>query len=317
MPECHYRAPMRSVLVLLALCACKSTAPLRAEDAEVTLAESRRLVAAGDLPAARLRLQAYGRQQFPAALQPQFELLLGRLQMDLGEPWEAYLAIRDFADDHPHSDLREQVIDLEFEAGSTLAASDRGFLFFWSDQRGGRTCLEHLITRYPNSRHVPDALRILGEMAMASGHYGEAEERFRELLRRHPESEWAPLARFRFAMSIFASLRGPEYDLDKLESATRELQVFLQNPPENPTFVREATAALAQVLAWRAERHLIVASFYRTVDNEAGELLHLRAVVSPEFAHTEAAKEARRRLGSRGEALPVAPPERPAGGGSQ
>ena len=302
----RYVVPMRRAFVLLAAAAaaCRSTPPLRTVDGEAILVEAERALAADDLAAARDLLVAHDEKQFAQPQQARYELTLARAQLGLGDPWAAYLTLRDFADDHPHSDLREQVIELEFQAGSALARSDAGFLFFWSDRRGARTCLEHLITRYPNCTQVPDALRLLGEMALADADFVGAEDRFRELLGRHPESEWAPLARFRFAMSIVGSLRGPDYDLEKMESATKELRVFLDRPPENRTFVTEAAAALERLLSWRAQRHLAIADFYRTVGNHAGEVLHLQIAAAPEFAQTDAAGTARERLGQLGEPMP-------------
>src|SRR5262245_1092816 len=92
-----------------------------------------------------------------------------------------------------------------------------------------------------------------------------------------------------------------------MESATKELRVFLERPPENPTFVAEAAAALERLLSWRAQRHLAIADFYHTVGNSAGELLHLQAAAAPEFARTAAAATARERLSGLGEAVPRAP----------
>lgn len=308
---------MRAAFLLLALAACTSSAPLAPTDAEAILAQARQLLAAGQLADARDLLTQHDPEQFAQAQQAEHELLLARAWHGLGDSWEAFRVLRDFADDHPHSDLREEVIDLEFAAGSSLSRSDGGFWFFWSDRRGARSCLEHLITRYPTCQHVPDALRILGEMALEDRNYDDAETRFRELLGRHPESEWAPLARFRFAMSIYQSLRGPDYDLDKMESATRELRVFLEKPPDNPTFVAEAGAALAQLLSWRAQRHLDVAAFYQRIGNAAGEQSHLEQAAAAEFAHTAAAATARERLGELGRALPLPPADADAKDGSR
>jgi hypothetical protein len=112
-----------------------------------------------------------------------------------------------------------------------------------------------------------------------------------------------PLARFRFAMSIVDSLRGPEYDLDQMQHATKELSDFLANPPENQDFVRAAEEARQRLLRWQAERHLLVADFYAKVGNRPGEVLHLRRATAPELAVTEAAERARNRLAALGESL--------------
>ena len=124
-----------------------------------------------------------------------------------------------------------------------------------------------------------------------------AKERYRDLMRRYPDSEWVVYARFRFAMSIVAGLQGPDYDLDQMEHASRELRDFLRGEPENPDFVATASAALARLQEWRAARHLNIADFYRRVDNELGERLHLQYACVDELRDTTAGRAARARLG--------------------
>ena len=291
--------------MLLVLAACSSQPPLLPEGAQQTLDDSQQLLAAGDAAGARDLLLAHGEASFAQSLQPRYEVLLARAHIALGDPWAAFLVLRDFADHHPHSELRDQAVELQFQAGKALEKSGNSFLFFWSDRRAARTCLEHLITRYPNCDQLADALHLLGEMAMEDRDWLGAEERYRELLRRHPESEWAPKARFRFAMSIVSALRGPEYDLEKMEIASKELRAFLDNPPEIPQYVAEATAALQRLLSWRAERHMHIANFYQRVGNRTGEVEHLHAATVPEFAATEAAAAARQRLQELGNPAPL------------
>jgi outer membrane protein assembly factor BamD (BamD/ComL family) len=285
-----------AVTSLAFLSACASSPPAIATDAEQVLSEAEALLAANNATAARNLLRERQPATFPLRLRDRYDLLLGRAQLQTDQPWDAYRTIRDFADQYPHSELRPAVMDLEYEAGRALVSSGRGFLFFWSDLRGGRECLEHLITRYPENPHLADALRLLGDIAYADGDWQRAQERYRDIVRHRPESEWAPYANFRYAMSIFASLQGPEYDLDEMQHASKELTAFLASPPENPRFVAEAKAALATLLRWRAERHLQVARFYRRVHNHFGYVENLQKAAADEFAETPSGQEARRLL---------------------
>jgi outer membrane protein assembly factor BamD (BamD/ComL family) len=148
--------------------------------------------------------------------------------------------------------------------------------------------LEHLITRHPDTQRLADALRLLGDLAYDDGNYELAQERFRDLMRRRPESEWVKYAGFRFAMSIVDSLQGPDYDLDKMNLAVRELSDFLATAPENPELLAKAQAALQQLREWRAERHLSIAAFYRRVGNVDGERYHLEIACRAEFDGTAA-----------------------------
>jgi len=285
-----------SWLLLPVLAACASTPVPIAKDAEPVLKEAEGLLAAGNAVAARNLLQSRSEATFPAGSRDRYELTLATALMQLNATWDAFLAIREFADHNPHSELRTAVIKLEWEIGRTLSRSDHGFLFFWSDRRGGRTCLEHLITRYPDNPYLADALKTLGDMAFDDGSYELAIERYRDLIRRRQESEWGPYARFRYAMSIVASLQGPEYDLDQMQHATKELRAFLANPPENIEFNSAADAALQRLLRWQSERQLLVADFYRTIHNRTGYLHHLRLAAADEFAGTPANALSRARL---------------------
>lgn len=298
-------------LIAACIVPCCSTAPPNA-NAGTILIEAEQLMAAGDSLACLNLLQSHDKDQFPATLQPQYELLLARSEFDTGNVWQAHMVLRNFADDHPHSELRDEVIDLQYQIGKTLCASNQSFLFFYSDRHRGRVTLEHLVTRYPDCIYLDDALRLLGDMAFEDRDYERAEQRYQELMRRRPESEWVGLARFRFAMSITRSLRGPEYDFDKMQQATKELQAFLENPPENPKFIDEAHTALRRLLDWQAQRHVIVADFYARVDNPFGEIRGLELATSPEFDGCPASEEARRRLEAMGEVATAKPANQPA-----
>lgn len=293
---------MRPLPFLCLLAACASGPPPIAEDAEPVLAEAEAMLAAGNHAGTRELLEDRDIQTFPRRIQDRYELTLARARYGEQDRWDAFEALRDFADHHPHSELRAQAEALIYEIGSELAASDGGFWIFWSDRRAGQTVLEHLITRYPDTQRLDDALRILGEMAFEDGNWKLAQERFRDLIQRRPDSGWAALAGFRFAMSIVNSVRGPEYDLDQLQLATRELQVFLDSKPENVGFVAEATAAQDTLRRWQAERHLIVARFYDRIGNAAGRQRALERAADEQFRDTVHGQEARtwlQQLGSK------------------
>ncbi|MEO6595069.1 MAG: outer membrane protein assembly factor BamD [Planctomycetota bacterium] len=277
--------PPSPAVLLLALCGCRS-APTPPPDAEQQLAQAEALVTARDWQAGLNLLAGLDGTACPKRLRDRRDLATASARMGLGEYWGAFELLETFPDLYPHSELRPSVVEAVWQIGSHLANSDAGFLFFWSDRRAGRTVLEHLITRHPDTPRLADALRVLGDMAFADDEHELAQERFRDLLRRRPESEWVIYARFRFAMSIVASLQGPDYDLDRMQHAVRELRDFLVPQPEAPAFVQQAEAAVARLLEWQAERHLSIAAFYGRVGNVSGQRRHLDIAASEEFANT-------------------------------
>lgn len=291
----------------LALAGCAAT-PLSPTEAEQQLAAAEAQLAEGDADGALATLAPLEKEACPKRLRDRRDVAVATAHQRLGRPWEAFLALETFADDHPHSELRPTVVEQLWTIGRELAARDDGFLFFWSSRRAARTVLEHLITRHPDTQHLADALRILGDMEFEDGNHELAQQRFRDLMLNRPDSEWFVYAQFRHAMSIVASLEGPDYDLDRMQLGLRELRDFLATRPEQPGFVQQAEAAVALLLEWQVERHLAIAAFYRRVGNAAGERRHVEIASGETFAGTSRHAEAVAARAS------LAPP--PPGGGA-
>lgn len=286
-PPMPRRVPPPAPLAWLFAAACATTVvPL--SNAEQSLAEAEARLSADDPDGALDALAPIEGEQCPRRLGDRRDILTARAELARGELWSAYLALEKFSDLHPHSDLRQTAVEMLWQIGTGLLARDGGFLFFWSDRRAGRTVLEHLITRHPDTQRLADALRILGDMAFEDENFEIAQQRFRDIILNRPESEWYVYAQFRFAMSIVASLQGPDYDLDRTEHATRELNTFLASQPENPELLAETRRALATLREWQVERHLTIADFYRRVGNVPGQRYHLELATREEFADVPA-----------------------------
>ncbi|MBX3462311.1 MAG: outer membrane protein assembly factor BamD [Planctomycetes bacterium] len=301
------RTPLPLAATLLVAAACSSTAA-PPPDADRLLGEAEALIAGGAHEQALAVLEPLADEACPKRLRDRRDVATATAHVGRGELWQGFEALERFSDRYPHSELRPVVMELLWTIGHTLATSGRGFWIFWSDRRSGRTVLEHLITRHPDTQRLADALRLLGDMAYEDRNYELAQERFRDLIRRRPESEWVKYACYRFAMSLVDSLHGPDYDLDKMNHAVRELTDFLATAPENPEILAQARAALARLREWRAERHFGIASFYRRVGNETGERHHLDIATRAEFEGTAAYAEAVRRREELGAAATGARP---------
>lgn len=277
-------------LCVLAGCAA-APAPSLPADERLTAIETR--LAAGELSEALVDLDEWPRDEVPPRLLDRRDVALARALFAADRAFEAFEVLRDLFAERPRSELRAAAVELQWQIGKYLIGTGRSFWFFWSDRRAGRTVLEHLVANHPDSTELADALRLLGDLAFEDRDFTLAQARFRDLLRSRPESEWTVYARYRFAMSIVASLQGPAYDQDRMQHAERELREFLAGQPENPEFVASATAALEQVVGWQAERELRIAHFYRTVANQPGYRLHLERACDERFAATEAGQAAR------------------------
>lgn len=290
-PRC---LPSRAGLALAGLAllgACATTPPVAEPERVLQTAEAQ--LTAGEPAAVIDDLLGRGLEAFPRRLRDRFDLLLARAHLALGDTVACQEVLTAFADRYPHSERRIEVQELLWKLATDLVTRDSGLWLFWSDRRDARNILEHLITRHPDTRHLADALRVLGDLAYDDGDYALAMTRFGDLMQQRPDSDWVKYARFRYASSIVAGVAGVDYDLDQMEHAERELQAYLASGDEHPGHRQEATAALARMLDWQSRRHLWIAGFYATVGNPAGRRRHLELAAAERFAGTAGQVEAK------------------------
>lgn len=271
-----------SLGIMLAGTACTTTnLPLQSAPQLIVAAEQQ--LEAKQFDQALATLDPIVDLQCPKRLRDRRDLITAQALFGLGQPWQAFLKLEEFSALYPHSELRSRAVDIIWNAGKVLFDSDGGFLFFWSDKRAGRTVLEHLVTRHPDTQRLADALRILGDMAFENGNYELAQERYSDIINSRPDSDWRFYAQFRLAMSLVASLRGADYDLSSMEQAARDLRLFLDSKPEGPKMVEAAAQALVMVKQWQVQRHLNIADFYETLKSTAGQRYHLQLATRSEF----------------------------------
>lgn len=260
-----------------------TTPPSVLPTAPQLIASAEQQLLAKEFDAAIATLAPILKLQCPKRLRDRRDLVIAKAELERGNPWQAFLTLENFSSLYPHSDLRSQAVDVIWNAGKTLVESDGGFLFFWSDERAGRTVLEHLITHHPDTQRLADALRILGDLAFDDTDYELAQLRYRDIIHSRPDSDWRFYAQFRYAMSIVASLRGSDYDLNRMEQAVGELRAFLGTNPENPQMLAESNRALLQVMTWQVQRHLDIADYYKILKSAEGVRHHLRLAAREDF----------------------------------
>jgi outer membrane protein assembly factor BamD (BamD/ComL family) len=286
----------RTALALLAaaLGSCATTAPVKDPiEALVRLEES---VTAGRLSDASVYLASIEEGELRGEYLERYRIAKGRtLELDRSY-WSAFLVLRDFVKEHPFSPFLADAKDIIYRLGLHLLASDKSFLFFSSDKDDALYIFEYFLTQFPKeSVQIPSILHALGDEAFRRKEWTRAIQRYQELMREHPESEWVDLARFRVAMCHYFQVRGPDYDMEALQSAFNELAGYLKTNPENPEFLRAATVARDEVAAWIAEKDLAIALFYHRIGKPAGYRFHLQKAAT-EHRRTEAGERSARLL---------------------
>ena len=291
------RPPTPHLLALAAvLTACSSAPPPPHPDPVGLLDKVQGQLGTGNPGKSLETMHGIPLDSLPREMVPTFLVARAAAQLATGEPWLAFMTLHTFAEDHPLAEERHQVPPLLYSIGTAMVDRGRKVFLFADDVDDGRFVLEHLIVHYPGSPHHDEALRLLGDIAFAAEDFELADRRYREIVREWRDSEWVLYAHFRLAMTRFKKLRGPEYDLSDMEAARNELKDLLVRKLERPDFEGEAAMALDAVTRWIAERHLLIADYYRTVGNVPGELLHLQRAAGEEFAGTPSHAEARLRL---------------------
>jgi outer membrane protein assembly factor BamD (BamD/ComL family) len=278
----HLACLVLSVLLLVPAC---STTPEISPTPIQLLAAAEQQLADKEFDSAIATLAPLAERQCPKRLRDRRDLIIAKAELARENPWEAFLALEEFSTLYPHSDLRDQAIEVIWDAGETLIGSDGGFLFFWSDKRAGRTVLEHLISHFPETQRLADALRILGDQAFEDTDYELAQLRYRDIIQSRPDSHWRFYAQFRYSMSIVASLRGSDYDLNRMGQAVGELRAFLGTNPESPQMLAQCNAALLKVMTWQVQRHLDVAEYYKELNSAEGIRHHLRLATREDFVN--------------------------------
>src|ERR1041384_6735370 len=133
----------------------------------------------------------------------------------------------------------------------------------------------------------PDELYAQGETEMGRKKYLEAREAFRKISERHPNSAWAPRARFLIGEAYY---REAEFD-----KAIKEFETFLAFYPRHEIADRRyATDALAKIDICRgklAQKELWVAGYYFNQGNTAAARPRLEFVIK-EYPRTLVIPEA-------------------------
>ena len=286
--------PLLASLAGMLAAACSSAPPTTDPVAALAIAEE--WLEAGRAAEAVALLKSFDAEQYQGAALERYTARRGQAYLKSGDPYLAYYVVRNFTNDHPYvSKYYSDVEDVEYQAGAQMIESTWSFLFFANHSDDGKMILEHFIQHFPRSRHMPDALQLLGAKAFRERDWNLARSRYTTLQLEHRDSEWAPLAQYRVAMAGFHSLVGPAYDQAEMRATERELAGFLATQPRNPTFAAEATNALGVVREWSARREVINADFYRTIGNANGERMHL-ATAAKDYPDTVAGREAQARI---------------------
>lgn len=211
---------------------------------------------------------------------------------------------QDYHDTHPLDrlgEIEERMYDIgvRLYEGGVSGLLGLGILPTTED---GILTLTWITESLPNGSRADDSFFYMGERRLEGHLFEEAALFFEELLTRYPESEWRYEALFQKGTAHLRENRGPAYDLDSLVAGRREFSAYVREVERDPgrraeyaDRLAEARANLAEIDARVAEKNLIIARFYLSLERESSAEPYLRASAE-EYAGTDAGQEARRIL---------------------
>ena len=149
--------------------------------------------------------------------------------------------------------------------------------------------------RHPQSTYAPRARFLVGEAYYREGQFEKAIKEFEAFMAFYPRHEIADLVQFRLSMSYYDQMKPVEQDQEITRKAMESFKVLVREYPES----RYAADALAKIDICRgrlAQKELWVAAYYINQGNPAAARQRLEKVIN-EYPRTLVIPEALYRLG--------------------
>jgi outer membrane protein assembly factor BamD len=164
-----------------------------------------------------------------------------------------------------------------------------------SRYREAQAAFKKIVERHPQSTYAPRARFLIGEAYYRESEWEKAIKEFEIFLSFYPRHQIADLVQFRLAMSYYDQVKAVEQDQAITAKAMEAFKKLVREYPES----RYAADALAKIEVCRgrlAQKELFVASYYLSNSNPAAARQRLENVVK-DYPRTLVIPEALYRLG--------------------
>jgi outer membrane protein assembly factor BamD len=158
-----------------------------------------------------------------------------------------------------------------------------------------RTNFQKIVERHPQSQYAPRARFLIGEAFYREGQFDKAIKEFEGFMSFYPRHEISDLVQFRLAMSYYDQMKPVEQDQEITRKAMGAFRVLVREYPES----RYAADALAKIDICRgrlAQKELWVAAYYINQGNPSAGRQRLEKVIQ-DYPRTLVTPEALFRLG--------------------
>jgi outer membrane protein assembly factor BamD len=158
-----------------------------------------------------------------------------------------------------------------------------------------RNAFKKIVERHPQSTYAPRARFLIGESYYRESEWDKAIKEFEVFLSFYPRHQIADLVQYRLAMSYYDQMKAVEQDQAITAKAMEAFRKLVREYPES----RYAADALAKIDVCRgrlAQKELWVASYYLNQGNPAAARQRLENVLK-DYPRTLVIPEALYRLG--------------------
>jgi outer membrane protein assembly factor BamD len=141
-----------------------------------------------------------------------------------------------------------------------------------------RTAFLKIVERHPQSIYAPRARFLIGEAYFRESEWDKAIKEFETFLAFYPRHQIADLVQYRLAMSYYDQMKPVEQDQAITQKAMDAFKVLVRQYPDS----RYAADGLAKIELCRgrlAQKELWVASYYMNQGNNGAARQRLEAVV--------------------------------------
>ncbi len=135
-----------------------------------------------------------------------------------------------------------------------------------------------VVERHPNSSYAPRARFLMGEAFYRDAEFAKAAKEFEAFLSFYPRHEIADLVQYRYAMTYYDQIKPIEQDQGLAAKAMDQFKKLVKDYPES----RYATDALAKIEVCRgrlAQKEVWVAAWYIGQGNPSGARPRLEKVI--------------------------------------
>jgi outer membrane protein assembly factor BamD len=141
-----------------------------------------------------------------------------------------------------------------------------------------RQSFKKIVERHPNSSYAPRARFLMGEAYYREAEFGKAIKEFETFLAFYPRHQIADLVQYRLAMGYYDQLKPVEQDQMLTQRALDQFKRLVKEYPES----RYATDALAKIDICRgrlAQKELWVATYYFNQGNPSAARQRLELIL--------------------------------------